>query len=104
MVYCRYNNALIPRFPIGVMGRTFALVQEHLEHIQYTGPVSLSCDDTKLQPGLDPVFDKQQDGVYILGGVGEPLRVANPEELSETLKNEGVQKADKVSIFVISCM
>lgn len=86
-----------PRFPLGISPRTFTYIAAHLNRLEYSGPVGLSCDDTKLSAGLDPVFDKDQDGFFILGGVGQPLRVADPENFTAEIKAGKIAKAAKVS-------
>ena len=96
---CRINRARQPRFPIGIQDRSFELAIEHLRKLDYDGPVGLACDDTKLFPALRPYYDQMTDKHYILGGTGEPLILANPEELTSVLKSGEAEKASKVSCF-----
>ena len=70
---------------------------ETLSSLDYEGPVSLSCDDTKLSPGLDPVYDQVSGKYLVLGGTGTPLQIAEPEELAEAIAEGRIQEADKVS-------
>ena len=92
----RINCARQPRFPIGIQDRCFELAIEHLKRLEYSGPVGLACDDTKLLPALRPYYDKATDKHYILGGTGQPLILADPEELTSVLKSGDAEKAEKV--------
>ncbi|KAI9062819.1 hypothetical protein FKP32DRAFT_1548995, partial [Trametes sanguinea] len=92
----RYNISLQPRFPLGLSEQTFMNLISLLERLGYSGPVGLSCDDTKLSASLDPVYDKAQDGYFVLGGVGQPLRVANPENFAAEIAANSIMKAEKV--------
>ncbi len=100
----RYNEALQPRFPIGISKRSFEIAVEYLDMLEYTGPVGLSCDDTKLVPGLDPVYDKDRNGFVVLGGVGDPMPVADPEELNAAIAAGRISKAEKVGCTTCSEM
>jgi hypothetical protein len=95
----RINRARQPRFPIGIQDRNFELAIEHLKRLDYDGPLGLSCDDTKLLPALRPYYDKTTDKHYILGSTGEPLILANPEELTSVLERGEAEKASKVRSY-----
>ncbi|KAI0070186.1 hypothetical protein K474DRAFT_1713553 [Panus rudis PR-1116 ss-1] len=97
----RYNEARQPRFPIGITERTFSLLIEHINMIDYNGPVCLCVDDTKLHPALRPFYDKDDDAFYILGCAGEPLRVADPDRLDEYIQDANQKKAQKLRLFCI---
>lgn len=69
---------------------------DYIHKLQYTGPLALSCDDTKLHAALRTCWDSDAQVHILLGGVGEPRRVASPEELEEALIELGSGKASKV--------
>jgi hypothetical protein len=94
--HCRINRARQPRFPIGIQDRTFDLVIDNLRKLEYNGPLGLACDDTKLLPALRPYYDKTNEKHYILGSTGEPLAVADPEELTRMIERGEAEKASKV--------
>jgi len=98
----RINRARQPRFPIGIQDRSFELAIEHLKKLGYTGPLGLSCDDTKLLPALRPYYDKATDKHYILGSTGEPLILTDPEELNSVIKKGEAEKATKVLFISMS--
>ncbi|RDX45703.1 hypothetical protein OH76DRAFT_1486179 [Lentinus brumalis] len=75
---------------------------EYLDLLEYAGPVGLSCDDTKLVPGLDPVYDKDRNGFVVLGGVGDPMPVADPEELNAAIAAGRIAKAEKLRLWVMN--
>ena len=62
----------------------------------YDGSFALSCDDTKLHAALRTCWDSETGAHVLIGGVGEPWIVANPEELERALQELDGQKASKV--------
>ncbi|KAJ6538761.1 hypothetical protein B0H10DRAFT_2245563 [Mycena sp. CBHHK59/15] len=48
----RAKEAHEPQFPMDISDRNFQLAADHLATLKYEGPVSLSCDDTKLFPSF----------------------------------------------------
>lgn len=83
-------------FPIGLQDRCWDLVAERLDVYGYTGPVGLSCDDTKLFAAFRPYYDRSRNVYYLLGSTGEPLEIRDPEDLARTIKEGNLQKATKV--------
>ncbi|KAJ7580404.1 hypothetical protein C8J56DRAFT_1006450 [Mycena floridula] len=95
------QRAKQPSFPIGITPRTFTLAAAHLENLNYSGPVALSCDDTKLSPALRPFWDSDRQGFCMLGSTGEPLLVANPELLEQAIQQANIQKATKLRLWCL---
>lgn len=54
---------------------TFELVVDHLTALNYTRPVGLSCDDTKLFSSLWLFWDKKKNTCFLIGGVDGPCLV-----------------------------
>jgi hypothetical protein len=79
--------------------RTFEAVVDHLAALNYTGPVGLSCDDTKLFSALRLYWDAEQKSHFLVGGVDGPYGVANAEQVREVIEKANVQKATKVCQF-----
>ncbi|PSR70772.1 hypothetical protein PHLCEN_2v13350, partial [Hermanssonia centrifuga] len=98
----RHNEARQPRFPLGITQRTFDLVQIHINKLEYHGPLGLSCDDTKLHPAFRPYYTNGDDGCYILGGTGEPLQIANPDEFNDTVTSGQLEKATKLRLWCLT--
>ncbi|KAJ7659816.1 hypothetical protein DFH06DRAFT_1326841 [Mycena polygramma] len=96
------KEAREPRFPMEIDDRTFTLVQEHLAALKYDGPVGLSCDDTKLLPGLRLYTDKVKKADFLVGGVGGPIRVANPEAMKKILADPTIEKGTKVRLWCLT--
>lgn len=71
-------------------------VQSYLGATKYTGPVSLCCDDTKLNPVLSPYWDKTRKKYFIVGVAGDPIEVADEKALTEVLQSGKLEKATKV--------
>jgi hypothetical protein len=90
------QRACQPRFPIGIQPRTFELVKETLQQLQYDGPVGLSCDDTKLLASFHPYYDEDRKGYFLMGHIGEPYQILNHEDFQLVIQNKELQKATKV--------
>lgn len=68
----------------------------YIRDLKYHGPVALSCDDTKAHPALRTRFDHEINAYRLLGVVGDPPLVENPEELEAALQECRNKKATKV--------
>ena len=67
--------------------------------IDYSGPTALSCDNTKLHPSLQVVWDDSANSNILVGStLGRAVLVANTEELQALL----AQLDDKIATKV--CM
>ncbi|KAJ7101505.1 hypothetical protein B0H15DRAFT_769608 [Mycena belliarum] len=98
----RAKEAREPRFPMEIGDRTFKLVEDYLAAVKYEGPVGLSCDDTKLFPGLRLYTDKVDKCDYLIGGVDGPIRVADPEAMKKVLADAKIVKATKVRLWCLT--
>ena len=92
------HRAKMPRFPIEIGERSFVLAREYIDKLGYgTGPVALSCDDTKLHAAWRTYFDSEADLHFLVGGTGPPLAIANIDELNDILsRRTDKDKATKV--------
>lgn len=92
----------MPRFPIEIGERTFVLARSYIDKLGYgTGPVALSCDDTKLHAAWRTYFDSEADVHFLVGGTGPPLAIANVEELNAILSRRTEKdKATKVRLLI----
>jgi hypothetical protein len=67
--------------------------------VNYSGPIALACDDSKLHPSLQVVWDNSLNSNILIGTtLNEPVLVANPEELQKLLVELGDKLATKVCI------
>ena len=64
--------------------------------LEYDGPVALSCDDTKLLAAFRPYYDRELDGFYVIGHVGEPYQITDVEAFREVTESGILEKATKV--------
>ncbi|KAJ6615754.1 hypothetical protein B0H10DRAFT_2220087 [Mycena sp. CBHHK59/15] len=97
----REKEARQPRFPMEIGDRTFQLVEDFLEGLDYHGPVNLSCDDTKLFPGLRLYTDKDKVD-YLVGGIDGLIRVLDPDAMKKVLADATVSKATKVRVWCLT--
>ena len=79
-----------------ICDHTFKLVADHLDALDYDGPVGLSCDDTKLFATFRLYWDQEQDSYVLIGGTDGPLVVTNPDSVQEVIDQAKAQKATKV--------
>lgn len=92
------KEACQPRFPMDISDRTFELVNEHLNVLNFDGPVGLSCDDTKLFATFRLYWDAEQTSYFLVGGTDGPLRVADPDDVKRVIEEAKAEKATKVSL------
>jgi hypothetical protein len=83
---------------MGITEETFKLAAKQLKDLGYDGPVALSCDDTKLLSAYCLYYDKDDDCHYLVGGTQKPfkLKVSDPEQAEQVLKESNDQKATEV--------
>jgi hypothetical protein len=79
-----------------ICDRTFQLVEDHLAALNHTGPVGLSCNDTKLFSSLWLFWDKENNAYFLVGGVDCPYRVADPDSVRQVISEGKIKKAMKV--------
>lgn len=80
--------------------QTFKLVAEHLDALDYDGPVGLSCDDTKLFATFRLYWDSNEKSYFLVGGVDGPLRVADAENIKQVIQDAKAQKATKARLSI----
>lgn len=81
---------------MNISDRTFELVIEHLHAVNYNGPVCLSCDDTKLLSTLRLYWDGEKMAHFLVGSVGGPIEVPNPDDIKCIMSDPTIVKATKV--------
>jgi hypothetical protein len=87
-----------PRFPMFICDRTFVLVAEQVQKLDYSGPVGFSCDDTKHFASWRLFWDSNVKTYYLVGGTAGPMQVADPEGVQAILDDPTNVKATKVHI------
>lgn len=97
MTVQRKHRAAEGHFPFGVNPKCITRVVEHLQKLNWKGPVSLACDDTKLTPAFRPYHDTADNKHYLIGSTGEPLLLADPEDFRALLNSGKLVKSTKVS-------
>lgn len=81
--------------------RSFELVVKHLAALNYTGPVGLSCDDTKLFSAMCLYWDAEQKSHFLVGGVDGLYHVANADQVKSVHETANIQKAAKVCYRIV---
>ncbi|KAG6818744.1 hypothetical protein H0H93_002181 [Arthromyces matolae] len=98
----RMHESRAPAFPLTICDRTFELVVEHLEALNYSGPVGLSCDDTKLFSSLRLFWDAPKETYFLIGGTEGPYPVANPDEVKDILADKSITKSTKIRLWCLT--
>lgn len=88
------------KFQPDICPENVAAAAKVLEGYNYTGPVILACDDTKLLPSLQETANASGAWV-IVGNVGEPLLVRNEDDLNNALKDDDIELASKVCLSLL---
>ena len=83
-----------------ICDKTFDLVTEHLEAVDYDGPVGLSCDDTKVLGALRLYWDGDKKKHFLVGAVGGPIEVPDPDEIKSLMSDPTIMKGTKVQILL----
>ena len=93
----RSQSPLFPRF---ICDDCFLLAQGYMLSVDYSGPIALACDDSKLHPSLQVVWDNSEDSNILVGStLNRAVLVANPEELEKLLVELEGKVATKVCIM-----
>jgi hypothetical protein len=97
------QRAIGPRFPPTICDATFERTKEYITALGHADlPLALSCDDTKLHPAFRMFYDPVTKQTMLGGGVGDPIPVANADEVRKVLDEAKIQKATKVGVLVLS--
>ncbi|KAJ7575239.1 hypothetical protein C8J56DRAFT_801931 [Mycena floridula] len=96
------KEARQPKLPLTICPETFQRVREHLNALDYSGPVALSCDNTKLFPDLHLYWDESKEAYFLLGGTEGPILVPDPDQVQELMDDPDVVKGAKVQLWTIT--
>jgi hypothetical protein len=75
--------------------------------VGYSGPTALACDNTKLHPSLQVVWDSSSNSNILVGSTlraTKAVLVANPEELQNLLARLEDKVATKVCATLQYCL
>ena len=87
----------LPLFPRFICNDCFLLAQGYLVSVDYSRLVALACDDTKLHPLLQVIWNNSlNSNIMIDTMLNKPVLIANPEELQKLLAELGDEVATKV--------
>ncbi|KDQ15595.1 hypothetical protein BOTBODRAFT_43915 [Botryobasidium botryosum FD-172 SS1] len=89
-----------PGFEAGISVENIRSAMEVIQQLQYTGPLSLVCNETMLLPGLQ-VYPNADKTYTILGGI-EPSHIVKTEQELEELLQSGLMKADQLRAWFLS--
>ena len=95
----RLKESRQPRVPMTICDKTFDLVVNHLTAVNYEGPVALSCDDSKLFGSLRLYWNGEEEKHYLVGAVGGPILVPNPDDIKALMSDPKLVKATEVSLL-----
>jgi hypothetical protein len=101
----RSLRSKFPMFPRFICDDCFLLAQHYMRCVDYSGPIALACDDSKLHPSLQVAWDGSSNSNILVGStVNEAILVSNPEELQKLLVDFDSKVATKVyAYYIIKC-
>ena len=89
----------MPSFPITICERNLKLALEYLSSLKYSGPVSLSCDNTKLHPSLHTYWYASKECHFLVGTTGELIAMGDESLLHDLIVElEKKNTATKVTL------
>ncbi|KAJ7577185.1 hypothetical protein C8J56DRAFT_798958 [Mycena floridula] len=95
----RVQQAKQSKTPITICPESFTRVKQQLDALDYSGPVAVACDDTKLLSGLRLYWDVTKKGHYLVGGADGPILVPDPEEMEALMNDPSIPKGTKLRIW-----
>ena len=90
----------MPRFPTTICDQTYTLAANYVDSINYRGPMALSCDDTKLHPGLRTYCYPSKECHFLIGTTGEPIAVPDVKQIRELVASAKNDTATKVCLIL----
>jgi len=90
----------MPRFRPGISAHNVDLAAAVLKKYDYAGPLSLSWDDTELEPAIS-IYQESKDVCIIVGSVDGELRVESQDAIESVFENAKLKKANKVCFACI---
>ncbi|KAF4580332.1 hypothetical protein EYR38_003228 [Pleurotus pulmonarius] len=93
-----------PKMTVGISEATLDRVVKYLNDYNYpsTAPLACAVDDTKLHPSLRPYYDQSKNTWFLLGSTGDPLIVADPDQLGELIEQATGCLATKARVWSLS--
>ncbi|KAF4607769.1 hypothetical protein EYR40_000104 [Pleurotus pulmonarius] len=100
----RQIRASKPKMTVGISEATLDRVVKYLNDYNYpsTAPLACAVDDTKLHPLLRPYYDQSKNTWFLLGSTGDPLIVADPDQLGELIEQATGCLATKARVWSLS--
>ncbi|KXN90746.1 hypothetical protein AN958_03681, partial [Leucoagaricus sp. SymC.cos] len=86
----------------GINEDVFTQVKAHLDSLNYSGPVCLTCNDTKLLPTFRLYWDAQEKTHFLVGGVDGPIQLSDSADLQSILSEIEGRKATKLCLWTIT--
>ncbi len=94
-------RAKAPRFQPGISRANIAAAKAVIDKLGYWGPLTLSWDDTALEPALN-IYQESKDGIcVVLGSAAGAIKVTSNGDLDRVFDEARQNKADKASFEII---
>ncbi|KAI0695988.1 hypothetical protein BC835DRAFT_1414529 [Cytidiella melzeri] len=97
----RHLRAKAPRFKPGIARANFQAAKAVIERLGYHGPLTLSWDDTALEPAL-AIYQESKNGVFtILGSSAGQIDVQSEADLDRVFDDAQKSQADKLRLYLV---
>jgi len=88
-----------PSIPLTICAETFVRAKEYCDALSYSGPITLSCDETKLLSGLHLYWNPVDSAHYLVGSVNGPMKVLDPDGVNHFMSDSTIVLGTKV-VFI----
>ncbi|KAJ3765163.1 hypothetical protein FB446DRAFT_795330 [Lentinula raphanica] len=91
-----------PKLAMTIEDATFTSVLNHLSAVGYSGPINVSCDDSKLLSSFRLHYDSRQKKHFLVGAIDGPIFVSNPADIADVMNDPKIKKGTKhfVSLMI----
>ncbi len=86
---------------MAICARSFELVKDRLNLIDFHGPVAVSCDDTKLLPSWRICWSQERNSHILVGGIHGAVDVLDPDVMDQFIAENLALCATKVSFSLM---
>ena len=100
---CSVKEGREPSIPLTICAETFVRAKEYCDALSYSGPIALSCDETKLLSGLHLYWNPVDNTHYLVGSVNGPMKVLDPDQVKDLMGDSTTILGSKVVSITLDC-
>ncbi|KAF7291093.1 hypothetical protein MKEN_01491200 [Mycena kentingensis (nom. inval.)] len=97
----RQREAKQTQLPMEICADTFRQQHDYLDAIGYDGPAAVSCDDSKLFPGIRLHHDAAKGVDVVIGAVSGPIVVQDAAAFKRVAEDPQVVRGTKLRLWIL---